>query len=372
MYQVFFHHDNFLRHQKICICKLQRHSDEQKPCGSGLNKKCIKWTNNARKKILKHITRSNNNHKKVKRQCVVRNIECNHCNKRFSRFDVFIRHRRRYLHNDKMYQCDRCLKRFTHRGNFTQHQEICTSQKHPGEKCGGGLKRKRKNSMSNTFEIEVVETAFKKAVITYRIKLKNEGLDEAIFAMRNKLQTFRSEERALKFSMAIHVEFEKATDSNIITDPAVVLQSEQFEIYKGTNIKRELEKVVKQLETSIDTYEQCGSGWIVRRLRMLDCTIWKLDPLRASSSTFQNLPEWIINKGAVVNVFNKDDLYCFKWSVLAALHKATDKSYKNVTSSYTKYEHEYNYDGLRFPVSLNQIKIFENKNNVSINVYGVE
>ena len=46
----FFHHDNFLQHQKICICKPQQHSDEQKPCGSGLNKKCIKWTNNARKK----------------------------------------------------------------------------------------------------------------------------------------------------------------------------------------------------------------------------------------------------------------------------------------------------------------------------------
>ena len=41
--------------------------------------------------------------------------------------------------------------------------------------------------MSNNFEIEVVETAFKKAVITYRIKMTNEGLDEAIFAMENKL-----------------------------------------------------------------------------------------------------------------------------------------------------------------------------------------
>ena len=77
----------------------------------------------------------------------------NHCNKQFSQFDVFIRHRRRYFHNDKTYQCNRCLKRFTHHGNFAQHQEICTSQKHPEEQCGGGLKRKRKNSTSNNFEI---------------------------------------------------------------------------------------------------------------------------------------------------------------------------------------------------------------------------
>ena len=158
--------------------------------------------------------------------------------------------------------------------------------------------------------------------------------------MENKLQEFRSEEHALKFSMAIHVEFEKATDSNIITDPPVVLQSEQFEIYKGTNIKGELKKVIKQLVTSIDTYEQCGSGWILCHLRALDTTIWKLDPLRASS-TFHRLPWWIINKRAIVNVLNKNDLYCFKWSVLAALHKPTNEKHKNFTSSYTKYEQEY-------------------------------
>ena len=366
----FVHNDNFLQHQKICICELQRHSNEQKPCGSGLNKKCIKWANNTRKKILKHISRSNNNRKKDKRQSVIGNIQCNHCNKRFSRFDVFIRHRRRYLHSDKVYQCNRCLKRFSRYSNLIQHQEICTSQKHLEEQCRGELKRKRKKSMVNNFEIEVVETAFKNAVITYRIKLKNEGLDEAIFAMEKKLQAFRFKEHALKFSMAIHVEFEKATNANIITDPAIVLQSEQFEIYKGVKIKIELEKVIKQLEASIDTYEQCGSGWIVSRLLFLDCTIWKLDPLRASSSTFSKLPEWIINKGAIVNVFNKDDLYCFKWSVLAALHEPTN--HKNLTYSYTKYQQEYDYSGLRFPVSLNQIKIFENKNNVSINVYGVQ
>ena len=116
-------------------------------------------------------------------------------------------------------------------------------------------------------------------------------------------------------------------------------------------------------------FTNTGSGWILRRLVALDTTIWKLDPLRAS--TFHELPEWIINKRAVVNVRNEDS-YCFKWSVLAALHEPTNEKHKNVTSSYTKYEWEYVYDGLKFPVSLNQIKVFENKNNVSINVYGVE
>ena len=267
-------------------------------------------------------------------------------------------------------------------GNFVRHRYVyCKSQPYSEEPCGSGLKRKsypeepreirRKSTTTTTshFDIEMVKTAFQKAVITYQIKFKNGSLNEAIFAMENKLRTFRMEEHALKFSMAISVEFEKATDSSIITDPPVVLQSEQFEIYNDTNIREQLEKIVKQLDTSIDVYEHCGSGWVLRRLVALDTTIWKLDPLRAS--IFHELPEWIINKRAVVNVRNEDS-YCFKWSVLAALHEPTNEKNKNFTSSYTKYEQEYVYDGLKFPVSLNQIKIFENKNNVSINVYGVE
>ena len=217
----------------------------------------------------------------------------------------------------------------------------------------------------------MINTAFKKAVMTYQIRFSEDEdtLDSAVLAMKGKLNAYRLNEHSLKFSMAIHVEFEKATDPEIITDPPVVLQSEQFEVYHDTSINEQLDKVVEQLNTNIEVYEQCGSGWVLRRLIALDTTIWKLDPLRAS--TFHELPKWIVDKHAVINVKN-NDLYCFKWSVLAGLHESTSMRHNNQTSSYTAYEDNYNYSGLKFPVSLNQIRIFENKNNVSVNVYGIE
>ena len=98
-------------------------------------------------------------------------------------------------------------------------------------------------------------------------------MNAAIQAMEGKLSHFRMDKQSLKFSMAIHVEFEKATDPDVITDPPVVLQSEQFEVYHDTSIKEQLEKAAKQLDKNIEVYEQCGSGWILNRIVALDTTI---------------------------------------------------------------------------------------------------
>ena len=147
--------------------------------------------------------------------------------------------------------------------------------------------------MDPSIKIKTIKTAFKNAAITYRIKFRDgDSLERVVLTMEEKLRAFRTSEHSLKFNMAIHVEFEKGTDSDIITDPPVVLQSEQFEVYDESNIKEQLKKVIKQLDTDIEVYEQCGSGWILNRYVSLDTSIWKLDPLRGS--TFHKLPSWII------------------------------------------------------------------------------
>ena len=64
--------------------------------------------------------------------------------------------------------------------------------------------------------------------------------------------------------------------------------------------------------------------------------------------------------------------YCFKWAVLAALHKPEYSRKSNEVSLYRKYEQLYDFSGLSFPVAINKIDIFEKKNDVSINVYGLK
>ena len=355
--KIFGRLDNLRRHEKRCY-------------GDAEVFVCIKCSKSfSRKDDLKR-------HQKL---CIdaQETFHCNLCSKLFDRKSHLTEHQstcsvneKQCIDGQKTFQCNHCLKSFHRRNNLTRHQSTCSVMQHPiQEPSGSGIKRKIQES-TNRYDIETVNTAFKKAVITYQIKFEDGNtLDSAIHAMKEKLSTFRMNEHSLKFNMAVHVEFEKATDPEVITDPPVVLQSEQFEVYHETSIEEQLEKVVRQLNTNIDVYEHCGSGWVLKRLIALDTTLWKLDPLKAS--TYHELPKWIIDKHTVINVKNNDQ-YCFKWSVLAGLHESTTKTNQNLTSSYTAYENLYDYSGLKFPVSLNQIKVFENRNKISINVYGIE
>jgi len=64
------------------------------------------------------------------------------------------------------------------------------------------------------------------------------------------------------------------------------------------------------------------------------------------------------------------DNACFAWSVVAALHPAERKSERE--SSYPHYTSVLNLKDIEFPMTLAQIKKFENLNDISINVYCIE
>ncbi|XP_011698553.1 PREDICTED: uncharacterized protein LOC105456305 [Wasmannia auropunctata] len=81
------------------------------------------------------------------------------------------------------------------------------------------------------------------------------------------------------------------------------------------------------------------------------------------------LPREIITKKAVVNVQFIGNA-CFAWSVVAALYLA--KSHVDRESSYPHYKSVLNLKDIQFPMTLSQIKKFENLNAISINVYTIE
>ena len=49
--------------------------------------------------------------------------------------------------------------------------------------------------------------------------------------MADKIEHFKKTNFAIKFNMALRIVFEKATDPDVVSDPPVVLPSEQFELY---------------------------------------------------------------------------------------------------------------------------------------------
>lgn len=62
--------------------------------------------------------------------------------------------------------------------------------------------------------------------------------------------------------MSLQIISKQDTDPFIITEPAIVLVSEQFELYAGTNINESLQKVSRQLKNVVESYKGLGSGWL--------------------------------------------------------------------------------------------------------------
>ena len=68
----------------------------------------------------------------------------------------------------------------------------------------------------------------------------------------------------------------------------------------------------------------------------------------------------------MINPRNKDK-GCFKWAVIGTLHHEDFKHHPERISLLRSYEKQYNWKGLKFPVSIKKIDKFE-KNNPGITV----
>jgi len=80
------------------------------------------------------------------------------------------------------------------------------------------------------------------------------------------------------------------------------------------------------------------------------------------------LPREIKMKKAVINVQSLDNA-CFAWSVVAALHSSSNTNWELSYPHYTVLNLKDIRQKHQFPMTLSQIKKFENLNNISINVY---
>lgn len=99
----------------------------------------------------------------------------------------------------------------------------------------------------------------------------------------------------------------------------------------------------------------------------LDIHIARVKALTASS--YIELPDKIANKKAVVNIKNEDNL-CFIYSVLCGL-KCPEKD-PNRVSKYKDRLNELQYKPEDMPMDINKIIYFEKRNQLRINVYGLE
>ena len=110
-----------------------------------------------------------------------------------------------------------------------------------------------------------------------------------------------------------------------------------------------------------------NSRFVFYEFLYLDVNFHQLNLMRGSS--YLPLPDWLARKKAIVNPHNNNE-ECFKWSVITA-EKVGMRDPQRV-SNLRKFTDNYDWSGLKFPVSIKDIRKFENRNNISVNVLAVE
>ena len=188
-------------------------------------------------------------------------------------------------------------------------------------------------------------------------------------ARRDILKLMR-ENRPTRVRMILNCEM---TRKELFSESTQILNSyfnsETVENLEGTDESVIYNTFIQTIEERIQNFNQRGSNWRFQRVLSLDVHFTDFQPLRGS--TFLQLPRKIATKKAVINMKNDDDL-CFKWSVTRARHPV-DVHPERITKELKDQSERLDWSGLKFPVKLDHIVIFEKLNpQISINVFGFE
>ena len=125
--------------------------------------------------------------------------------------------------------------------------------------------------------------------------------------------------------------------------------------------------MIDNMKFQIENPVLLNSRFVFDEFLYLDINFHQLNLTRGSS--YLPLPDWLVRKKAIVNPHN-DDEECFKWAVIAV--EIIGMKDPQRVSNLRKFTDNYDWSGLKFPVSTENIGVFETNNNVSVNVLAVE
>ena len=236
------------------------------------------------------------------------------------------------------------------------------------------LQRKiRKIKEINRRRLRITETA--SALRGFTRQFRIEGIPrhaprEFLQKVRINVQNLMRENRQARVRIILNCEM---TRKELFSESTQILNtffhSETVENLEGTDEREIYDRFIQTIEERIQNFNQRGSNWRFERVLSLDIHFTDFQPLRGS--TFLQLPKKIRDKKAVINMKNNDD-QCFKWSVTRALNPV-EKNSERVSKELKDQSERLDWSGLKFPVKLDQIAIFEKNNpQISINVFGFE
>ena len=138
-------------------------------------------------------------------------------------------------------------------------------------------------------------------------------------------------------------------------------------VYRGSSLFKIVNEMIVNMKFHIENPALLNSRFVFDEVLHLDSNFYQLNLTRRSSCL--PLPDWLVKKKAIINPHNEDE-ECFKWVVITAENVGMKDPQR--VSNFRKFTNNYDWSGLKFPVSIENIKDFEMNNDISINVLSVE
>jgi len=175
----------------------------------------------------------------------------------------------------------------------------------------------------------------------------------------------------IKFQLSANVQLKKYEYQQENDDPKIryldpFFTSKTHQYYFST-FHDDIEKVFHEIKNNFEIFIQEGSGWSMDYIKLLRLKTFRYQILSGGKNTFKNgLNKDLINKRACLNITCADEK-CFLYSCLAHIHKIKHNPCR--LKQYLQYEKELNVENIHFPMTIDQLKIFELDNPIfSINV----
>ena len=219
-----------------------------------------------------------------------------------------------------------------------------------------------------------LEQAFDRPYRSYRINGRSRiDVDTFFDRIRQNLIDLISREltdlNSARVQMTIWIRYRLEYKDRIIDRVRLPFNSRMTDIFQCSDLNEIINEMFAHIKTQIENPALANSRFRFDEVLFLDINFHQLNLTRGSSYLPQ--PDWVSRKGRVISPKNESDEECFKWAVIAPLHYVDIKSHPERILNLKRFK-DYDWGGLKFPLSIKRISKFDKENDVSVNVLDVE
>ena len=149
----------------------------------------------------------------------------------------------------------------------------------------------------------------------------------------------------------------------------LAFNSRMTDVHNLSEVEEIADEMISHTKEQVENPGLLNSRFVFDEVLFTNIDFHQLNLTRGSS--YVPLPQRSDNKKAIINPRNEDQ-ECFKWAVITASRWEEIGKNPQRISNLKKFEKDFDWSGIKFPIPVKDIESFEFKNKISINLLATE